>query len=596
MIKAAYQKYQNLIERFLFPMLLLLYPLLKAGRGLDVLDGTYSLANFAYFGSMDGTWMVATFLANAVGSLLMRLPFGGTLRGMYFYTLLLQSALALLTYDRFCRKVKPKVPAPLVFAGELTALGLCWCPSTVLYNYLTYLLLAAGIWLLYSGILRGSSGCYAAAGVCLGLNAAVRMPNVMQTALILAVWYGGFLYRRQIGRVCRDTLWCLLGYAAGFGVPLAAICVKYGVTAYPDMVRTMFAMTDRAADYKPASMLTGMLRDYGVSFVWLLLAALCIAGGWLLETVRRRLAAGSRAGKLACAGIYTAVFLVLLRVYWGRGMFTFRYYEYRSIYYPAALLILTAALAAVLCICRRGAAREQKVLAALTLLQTFVTPLGSNNALYPIINDLFLVIPFLLGAGYEWLAQSGRNRDSKYIAAVPLLALSLFVLVQSVGFHLSFSFHDGMDGAARNTTASAPDKVRGIRTTADNAESLADLAAYAEADGLTGRSVILYGNIPGMGYLLDMPPALSTFWPELDSYMMAEFERDMARLREKPAVIVQSAVAAYLDGGVQDAPISDIDRERLEKDEKLLQLSDYMRQNGYRETFRSDSYAVYVTE
>ena len=51
-----------------------------------------------YFTTMDGTWMVATFLANVLGSLLMCLPFGGTLIGIYFYTSLLQSVTAVLVY------------------------------------------------------------------------------------------------------------------------------------------------------------------------------------------------------------------------------------------------------------------------------------------------------------------------------------------------------------------------------------------------------------------------------------------------------------------------------------------------------------------
>ena len=44
------------------------------------------------------------------------------------------------------------MPAWLVFFGEMLAIGLCWCPSVILYNYLTYLLMGAGVLLLYRGI------------------------------------------------------------------------------------------------------------------------------------------------------------------------------------------------------------------------------------------------------------------------------------------------------------------------------------------------------------------------------------------------------------------------------------------------------------
>ena len=60
-----------MIEKLLFPAVLLIYPLIKINQGMDVADSTYSLANFQYFGQMDGTWMVATFLANVAGSFFM---------------------------------------------------------------------------------------------------------------------------------------------------------------------------------------------------------------------------------------------------------------------------------------------------------------------------------------------------------------------------------------------------------------------------------------------------------------------------------------------------------------------------------------------
>ena len=136
-----YRKYQNSIEKILFPAILLLYPLLTINQGLDVADTTYSLANFQYFGSVEGTWMVATFLANVAGWLFIHLPFGGTMIGMYFYTSLVQSAVALMVYFA----LRKRIPTPLLFLGEFIALGLCWCPSTSLYNYLTYLLMTAGM-------------------------------------------------------------------------------------------------------------------------------------------------------------------------------------------------------------------------------------------------------------------------------------------------------------------------------------------------------------------------------------------------------------------------------------------------------------------
>ena len=690
-----YRKHHNFIEKWLFPLILLLYPFLTVNQGLDVADSIYSLTNFQYFDTMNGTWMVAIFLSNAAGWLLMHLPFGGTLLGMKCYTTLVQSAAALMVYFA----LKKRIAAPLLFLGEFLALGLCWCPSTVLYNYLTYLLMTAGILLLYRGLTEDKAISwkrrrlhFAAAGVCLGANVAVRMPNVVQAAFILAVWYGIVLLDRQKGKetvsscagrgdgaavrggtqtavedwsVGREstekrplpwrallevTGWCMLGYVVGFGVPFAVICVRYGITAYPDMVRTMFAMTEQAADYKPTSMLSGMMGDYIKGLYWLIFAGVCAAAAGMAFFARERLyGAGKKAGQqdrgepdaradgrtgsfsgernaYQTAGIviksaYILLLLVLLRFYWGRGMFHFRYYQYGngSIYYPAVLLLLVTIAAAVHCLIGKRVRPEQKILAAFVLLQIFLTPLGSNNDLYPIINNLFVAVPFLL-----WVIDGGmkgpaetRQRDAAdwenegdrwksgaaygFVWRAPVVLLILFVTVQSIGSHANFVFQDGIYGEPREKCVETPEKAAGVYTTLENGALLEELSAFIEEEGLTDREMIAYDELPGLHYLLDMPPALSTGWPDLDSYRMTEYTRDLAETaaesragKELPVIIVSSAVAAYWsdDGGAINW--FGVDMEEMAKDEKQRILWEWVRDYGYTEVFGNARYVVYV--
>lgn len=652
-LQSIYQKNRFVLENIVFPVLLILYPLLKIRQGIDVSDTTYSLSNFQYFTSMDGTWIVATFLSNVVGWLMMSLPFGATLMGMYFYTALVQSATAVIVYRVFSKSV----PALPVFVGEVIALGLCWCPSTILYNYLTYLLMAAGMMLLYKGIICENCRYYVAAGVCLGMNVAVRMPNVVQMAFIVAVWYGAFLFGGKWRRAVTDTLWCILGYVIGFGMPFGVICIRYGTGAYPSMVMNLFAMTEKATDYKPSSMVAGMFGDYFKGLHWLIFAGICMLGGWVLFVLQRKVFADKRWAVIFCKVIYGAVLLVLLRFYWGRGVFNFQYYEDGSVYYPAVLLLIVTVLMAVLCLCKKRMPGECKIMAVLVLVQILVTPLGSNNYLYPIINNMFVAVPFALWIGYLWdrkqqaegmatengVIEKGQiegavteegvteerqaegatteeciteKRQVKDVATeedvtekravdwfgayrtvwiMPFCMLVIFVLVQSVGFHLHFSFRDGVEGEKRDTTVSAPVKAAGVYTTKDNAAWLSELAEYTDSVGLAGKEVILYGEIPGLGYFLDMPPALSTFWPDLDSYRMVEYERDMDGLESPPVIITSSPIAAWLNEDADGMNWFGVDQEKLNADEKLQILSQYMEERGYQESFGNGRYVVYVT-
>ena len=630
-IEKIYGRYQKYIENIIFPLIILIYPLLKINQGIDVSDTIYSLSNFQYFDSMEGTWMVATFLANAVGSLLMHLPWGDTLLGMYFYTALFQSVIALAVY----LGLRKKLPLPVLFFGEFMALSLCWCPSTILYNYLTYLLMNAGVLLLYYGVLQQvgtdtkARWFYLAAGICLGANVAVRMPNAVQMAFIVVVWYGAVLMRhrqnvllpakdggqetvlpRRTNRrtawklAVRDTLWCILGYALGFGIPLIVICIKYGINAYPSMVQTMFAMTEKAVDYKPVSMVTGMFGDYIIGLYWLLFAGICIVAGWLLMKAQKVFFPENGVIRGLCRLVYVVVLSVLLRFYWGKGMFSFRYYEYGSMYYPTVLLLLVAIAAAVCCLLRKQICTEQKILAMIVLVQIFVTPLGSNNALYPIINNLFLVVPFLLWVARGWFLTDRKQTAFGFAWKAPLAMLILFVFVQSIGFHQNFVFQDGIQGEKRTMCITSPAKAANVHTGQDNGELLQELAVFVEEENLTGRNLITYGELPGLGYLLDMPSALSTFWPDLDSYRMVEYERDMARIEtnmkqgndETPVIILTSPVAAYLSEDADGMNWFGVDRETMDQDEKLQMLGDFMERYGYREAFCNARYAVYVTD
>ena len=148
----------------------------------------------------------------------------------------------------------------------------------------------------------------------------------------------------------------------------------------------------------------------------------------------------------------------------------------------------------------------------------------------------------------------------------------------------------------------SPAKAAGMYTHQENGALLEELAVYASDAGLSGRKVILYGEIPGLGYLLDMPPALSTFWPDLDSYRMVEFDRDMAQAayeaqagQEGPVIILSSPTAAYLSEDAESMNWFGVDLKKMKGDEKLQKLGTFMRAHGYVEKFSNARYVVYDT-
>lgn len=71
-------KIYGFLQSWIPVLILLLYPLRKVNTGIDLMDGGYSLGNYRFFETMNQTWKLATYLANVLGVLLTKLPFGDT--------------------------------------------------------------------------------------------------------------------------------------------------------------------------------------------------------------------------------------------------------------------------------------------------------------------------------------------------------------------------------------------------------------------------------------------------------------------------------------------------------------------------------------
>ncbi len=584
----------RLFPEILYIIILLIYPIIGADQGVSPVDPTYSLANFRFFNDMSGTWIIATFLANAVGHLLMCLPGASCFLGMNIYTSLIVGLIAVSAY-LFLRSY---INVHILFVSELLALGLCSCPSVLLYNYLTYLFFTLAALFVYTGLLREDDRWLIVAGIILGVNVFVRLPNVTECALILAVWYDGVRNRRKPASVAMSTVRCIAGFLAGVLCMWIWVALRYSPAAYIDMIRNMFAMTDTAVDYKPVSMIGGMFEDYLYAGRWILmwLGGLVICAFVYILTerfIRRGDSTGAKIRLTVRGVVMVCVFGVILRICYGQGMFFFRYYEYGSVYFLTVVLLCMVTIAALVM-----AVTTVDVLSVIVLIVMYVTCIGSNNGLYPIMNNLFIVAPYtgwLIYRGIRSLhgAEAGVVRAFEAAATALLSVLMVCTLIQSLGFHVEFEFGDGVWGEPRDAVITGHRIVDHMHTTSANAESLQGLMDYMDGVRSEGDTLLAYDELPGLGYLLDMPPALSTFWPDLRSYNYYEWERDLKYVHH-PIIIVSLETAAWMDGDDDVIDYYGIDREKFASDRKLSDLSAYIRDEGYVQTYTNDLCSVYI--
>ncbi len=600
---------------YLSALLLLVYPLRHAWTGLDIMDAGYSLGNYQYFDSLNKTWKFATYLSNIVGRLLSWLPFGNTWVGMNFYTSLLIGITAAVVYLFFVRLCVQAQGAwwekHILFLAEFTAVSLCWAPSVILYHYLGYFFITAAALLLYQAITKDKENYYIIAGVILGLCVAVRMPNITYMALILPVWYSCFQTdaNTRWQRLIRRTIRCIAGYFVGFLVPIIYISIRYGFATYPEMVQGLFAMTDTATDYKPDSMVTAMFADYIENSVWLFLFLAYMAAGFAAfalltkifeqksqSTGNQRLPdfGRNRIAKvlyLTAYGLYIIGLLVLVRLCYGRGMFDFDYTEYFSMYKWAVVYLLIVNALCIWCLMCRQIGEKLKLWAVFLLVIIWITPLGSNNGLYPIINNLFLTAPV------SALMLTAVFRQFKGVAHAFVFRWGIGVLLagmvlQSLLFGIFFVFHDkqpiGMAAEEQRQTVylQSSDKVNGLKTTTEKKELLEALDQFLVENNLTKKKLILYGDIPALAYIFNMESAVFTTWPDLYSNPLTRLQQDLDNISnekndELPVVIF----------GTQ--AVNKLKQQSGIRYQKFSVIWEFMQKKQYKAVYQSKQYQVF---
>ena len=571
-LKKIYHQYYKLLVKYLFPGVLLLYPFFTLNQGVDVSDSTYSFSNFLFFENMEGMWVVSTYVSNVVGWLLTKLPLGTTIIGLKFYATLLVSGTVLLVYSMFCKWM----PAWIVFIGEMIAVGFCWIPEGILYNYLTYFLLTLGAVLLYQGLVEEKNHLLVLAGVALGTNVFVRIPNLTEMALIVGLWYYLASKHQSINVIVNKTVKCLMGYGIGISIPLVGVICQFGITGIVDMITGLTGIQSSDDTYSAFSMIITVIDAYKRTSKWVLLIGLGVAMGMVMFFCFR-----GKWEKLKKAA-YVIGMAVLLRFLWGRGMFSFRYYEdYSSMYEWGMIGLYLIWIAGIYMLVSTKNSLEEKLWAVIVLVITAVTPLGSNNYTFQNLNNLFLTAPF---AVYTYVKLFRRNAGKRLFLSITfpwkamLVMLGLMILIQSIGFHSQFVFRDGMNGVKRDFLLEEPKTVAGMYTTEENGKSLLELVQYIEKKELQGKEVVLYGDCPGLSFILDMPFAIGTAWPDLGSYAYETFVQDLEELETVPVVIIRNMT------GDEQSEL------------KKTYLINFMNRHGYVNTYNNGTYGIYVTQ
>ena len=617
----------------------------------------------------------------------MKLPFAGSLIGMNVYTGLFVSVLACLGYW-FCTK-KLQIPAWIAFVGEMLAISLCWCPTALLYNYLTYVLFLACVILLYLGLAKKKNLFLFVAGVCLGTNVLVRFSNLPEAALIVAVWAYAVIegleagkkfleaentdlkwfrtskekrreIRKAVGRqvwrqIWQQTLWCLGGYLAALAVLFGYIHLRYGIGNYVAGILRLFGMTETATDYKATSMLMGLIGTYVENLYWVIRLMVIVAAGMVLWIVANAIADSSLfvklgesskvwngLGQLLKKGANAAcVLLAAVTLGWlyYRKFCSFNFFSYDAMLRPGVLFLMLAMAIAAVRILHPKAPKEEKLISGLVILVILLTSLGSNNKVYPSMNNLFIAAPYTLWECWKFcclkkttiVCNTGLLRGGKTVstqhkasqqdasqqiagkmlrltvsplpAQTVLAALLAMYFFQFVAFGVCFTFVEATGAQQITAQVDNNEILKGVKMHPDRAEWLEEISAYVNENELQDREVILYGYIPAMSYYLQMPSAFNP-WSDLRSYSVETMKADLAETAalmtekgaERPVILLENTYVQYYEGGeaaLAQMELTEIKRQEILADQKWELIVEFMEEFGYEETFRNEKFVIF---
>ena len=567
----------------LFPTLLVVFAYIGMNRGVDLTDTTYSLGNYMQFGSLRGDWIYATYLSNLFGHLLMGF-FTDRLILLNMITRLLPLATSLAVYFTFQKRIPPVI----LFLGEMIALGLCWCPTVILYNYLSYLLFTAAGLLLWGWSENGKKRLLFLAGVVLGLAFLVRISNLVYCIWILFVWYHLADRPKEIAKASGI---CIGGYCSGIAMAFAILIVSEagrggwqgaidGLGGMMQWVSGLFTSSaGDAGGYSMGAMLKAIAGGYLFGARWFLFLLAGMALGTVMFGFRKE----------SFLWVKTILYLsgiALIFVYYFRnGVCTAKYYNNGSIFGIGTILLfvfllLLAYIASPLC--HKALLRKDKGLAFFALVALLAAPLGSNNHLYAVLNQMFLTAPVGICLLGKWIQTQERKAWYHPLRYMAIAFLGLFT-IQCILFGWNYTFKDGEDGTPRNYKMECVllRSLNGMYTSEAHGKAIADMMYKGLPQGYRQKKLLTYGNLPGLHYALGMDPALSNLWPDLDSYAYSDMESELQSLQGQSFWIITAAKMPDYTGDMQ---------------KKYSLLQDFIYNNGYEIEYRNEEFIVYGKE
>lgn len=545
-------------------------------QGFDMCDEGWVLSGFQQIFNDPGSvqYLFLYYLSELTGGIWYHATGGGGILAFRVLAVICITASAYAAY----RMLRPYISRWCIMAGMFWVFLCAHYGIMVFYHdYLTTLMSVTASCLLLNALTTGSRRLIFAAGMLVGANVFVRLPNLSLSLLILTL-VPYHLYNKSR----KDTLAMGGHAAAGFAAGAAAVvALMYACGHTGIFIQAVADGLSAAGDAGSTHNIAAMARAYMAGYARVALCAAAAAGIPLAAAAAMGRLQGQ--GKRATIAAATAITYAAAMKLTGSNLFTL---------YSIATLCCAATIVLQ---------RDNKplvYLSAIILVNMYALPLGSDCGIENMGEYcIYLSGPF--AAGCIWrlctgLRSAGRARGGMLILCA--MVLTAVTVMRGARDILSQCYFD--EGCRWHKTCLIDNPRATTYTTATNCRMLNPLLHELGKYVSEGDCLLCFQNIPAVHFLTATRPYLYNPW--VWTYDPANMRQKFLRAeREHKALPVVVRDKSMLPRWYEPYPDWNNDKAResyLHKNEKIVLINRFLKKHNYRLAWENEVFQILLPE
>lgn len=497
-------------------------------KGIDLTDMAYMLARYKYV--FDQEIPINDFsiiITDIMGGILYHAVPEGQVFLISIACWALNCGIALLSLQLLREYLNGILLIIILIGGSLFSIAFI---HVLHYNTFSMFFQVLGFSLLIKGLDRKSKRLVLLSGFIQGLNIFVRLPNILQLSFeILIVWYFGDDIKNHRKTILNYVRQYAIGVCSG---GLLGICLGGIVLGYSGIISllsdTMRSLGDNSSSHGAAAIVRRFFEGindgirntarYEILIVFCVIALLILLNIFIEN--KKNIPEQTRIRCYKIAENSSMIFMIL----WGLVLSSkLSYVSILEIMYTNAIVICTASAIYL----RKKDIMLSTICMGCVLMELILT-IGTNNGTSFYVVFMGFPMAVTICALRKSLSyRFGRVKKScKNIITVALIGL---LSIEGYQYYDTYVYRDASKNLLDYEVSIK--EYKGIRTSKERAEYLKKLVRIL--DPYSEYQLIALGDF-AIGYVItDMVPFFSSSWPDLTSFGIEKFQKELEKKQEQ---------------------------------------------------------------